>query len=407
MSLDALRDARNRAALRAHGLDALVCRLPENVLLLTGYWPLSSFAFVLYPCNGPVSLIAVATEAAEIPEGAADEVRTFRWGVLGAPEPYEAVRRHLHEALGVAGVERGRIGYEGSFESVTPGHMAGEALVPAGVTHAMLARAAPDATMVDATGALYAARARKTPMEIVKLRLANSIAALGLDAFRAWHEPGRTEAEVAAQVEAAIMSRGLGVGGARYVRSWAQLMTGPGAARAYTPHPATSARVIERGDLGLLELATVVDGYWSDLTRTLVAGAAPTMRQAELYDAILAAHEAVMAAARPGMTGAAINALAREEIERRGVGDLFVHHTGHGLGFRYHEPHPLLHPANDELIEEGMVSSVEPGLYVEGYGGLRLEENVVFTEGGVELLSTFPTTLSTVTDTPVVGAVGA
>ena len=82
------------------------------------------------------------------------------------------------------------------------------------------------------------------------------------------------------------MSRGIGYRGARHVRSWTQLMSGHGSARAYTPHPATSARVIQRGDLGLLELATVVDGYWSDLTRTLGAGAPPSAYQDELYAAI-------------------------------------------------------------------------------------------------------------------------
>jgi Xaa-Pro dipeptidase len=72
---------------------------------------------------------------------------------------------------------------------------------------------------------------------------------------------------------------------------------------------------------------------------------------------------------------------------------MFFHATGHGLGFRYHEPHPLLKPGNEELVQPGMVSSVEPGLYVEGFGGMRLEQNVVFTENGVDVLSLFPTEL--------------
>jgi Xaa-Pro dipeptidase len=339
-------------------------------------------------------LIAVDTEVVDVPAGAIDELRTFGWGVVGATDPYGAVQTHLREVIRLAGVEHGRIGYEGSFEAVAPGHMAGETMVPAGVSYQTIVGAAPDAKLVDATTALHAARARKTHMEIAHLRLANEVAALGLDAFCATYEPGRTEAEVAAQIEAAIMSRGIGYKGARHARSWAQLMTGPDSARAYTPHPATSARVIERGDLGLLELATVVDGYWSDLTRTLVAGVVPSARQEELYAAVLAAHDATMRAARPGMTGAEVDALARGEIERRGLGAYFLHHTGHGLGFRYHEPHPFLHPMNEEHVEEGMVSSIEPGLYLAGFGGLRLEENVVFTASGVELLSVFPTALT-------------
>jgi Xaa-Pro dipeptidase len=271
--------------------------------------------------------------------------------------------------------------------------MAGETMVPAAATLAMLGQAAPEATLVDATAVLHWLRARKTPAEIARLRLANEIASLGLSAFRDAYEPGRGEAEVAARVEAAILSRGIGYKGARHVRAWTQLMTGPRSARAFTPHPATSARRIERGDLGLLELATVVDGYWSDLTRTLVAGKV-TDRQAEIHAAILAAHAQTMRAARPGMTGAEVDALARAELERRGFGRYFLHHTGHGLGFRYHEPHPSLHPASTAVIEEGMVSSIEPGIYIDTFGGMRLEENIVFTRDGVELLSLYDTTLS-------------
>jgi len=400
VSLDLARDRCNRDVMRVYDLDALICRLPENVLLLTGYWPLSSIAFVLYPREGPVTLIAVATEEEAIPHGAVDEVRTFAYGVVAATDPYGAVRRHLAEVVHAGGLGRGRIGYEGSFEAVAPGHMAAEPLVPAGVTRATIASAVPGARLVDATTALYDARACKTPTEIGYVRRANQVAALGLAAFRTTFEPGRTEVDVVAAVEAAIRGRGTEVAGARHIRAWAELMSGPASARAYSAHPATSRRVIGRGDLGLLELATVVDGYWSDLTRTLVAGGAPTSRQQDLYAAILAAHRAVMGAARPGMTGAQVDALARGALDDHGVGGHFVHHTGHGLGFRYHEPHPFLHPANEGEVREGMVTSIEPGLYIDGFGGLRLEENVVFTSGGVERLSNFDTDLAGARDAP-------
>ena len=108
MSLDPLRDARNRDVMRTYNLDALVCRLPENVLLLTGYWPLSSFAFALVPGEGPSALIAVNTEEAAIPAGAVDEVRTFGWGVVSAVDPYGDVQRHLSALIRSAGLERGR-----------------------------------------------------------------------------------------------------------------------------------------------------------------------------------------------------------------------------------------------------------------------------------------------------------
>jgi Xaa-Pro dipeptidase len=312
---------------------------------------------------------------------------------MGAPGQHESIQRYLRDVLREAGLGRARLGYEGSFEAVAPGHGAGEVLVPAAITRETIHGAAPEAQPVDATHALELARAVKTPQEIEKLRRANEVAVFGLEAFRRLYEPGRREAEVAAGVEAAIMGRGIGYEGTRTARGWAQLMSGPRAADAHCMHPHTSARVVERGDLGVLELGTVVDGYWSDLTRTLVAGGEPDDRQTEMWDSLLAAHQNVMATARAGMTGSEVDHLTRTVIEQRGFGEYYIHQTGHGLGFRYHESIPLLHPDNEKVIEAGMVSSVEPGLYMEGYGGMRLEENLVFTEDGVELLGSFDTSL--------------
>ncbi len=392
MTLDPARDARTRAGLEAHGLDALVCRLPENVLLLTGYWPTSSFAFGVVPRQGRVVLIVVDTELADVPEGAADEVRSYGAGILSTPEPLESIERHLRDVLRAMDLERGRIGIEMNFELVAAGHTGGDVLLPSAPTMAAIGAAAPDAAVVDAGPMLEEARARKTPYEIDKLRRANAVAAFGLNAFRQLYEVGRTEAEIAAGVEAAIRSRGIGFEGAAHVRAWAQLMTGARSSQAYSLHPTTSARVVQEGDLGVLELGTSVDGYWSDLTRTLVPGR-PSERQSELYGALTAAVDAVLAAGRPGMSAQEIDGLAREEVKRRGFAELFFHPTGHGLGFRYHEAHPLLKPGNGETIEQGMVSSVEPGLYHDSFGGMRLEQNVVFTEDAVDVLSDFPAEL--------------
>ena len=393
MTADRLRAARNSQAMASERIDALICRLPENVLLLTGYWPLSGFAYALVPLEGPTTLIAPELDARLIPSSAPFEVITYRMGVLRSPDPFMSVQSLLRDALAAAGLTGARLGYEGNFEVVAAGHTGGEIYVPAARTLELLRLAAPSGELIDATPALHRARARKTPAELEKLRLANEIATFGLEAFRTHYQPGRTEAEVAAQVEAAIMTRGIGHRGAQRVRAWAQLMSGPESAFAYTLHPATSARVIQSGDLGVLELGTHVDGYWSDLTRTLIAGPPQDDRIPHMYEALLAAHSAVMAGAETGMSGEEVDALARGAIERRGLGALFNHPTGHGLGFRYHEPHPLLAPGCVEAVEEGMVTSVEPGLYVPGLGGMRLEENVVFTEAGVELLSHFPRTL--------------
>lgn len=393
MDRDVAREARNQLTMRQHGLDAVVCRLPENVLLLTGYWPLSGTVFALYTEAGPAALIVPHTEEELIPQGTAAEIHVFVSGIIGAPDPAAAIEEHLRDAARSAGVDGGRIGVERGFESVAAGHSGGEVLIPGALTQALIAGALPKAEIADATPMLNDARAVKTPKEIEKLRRANAVACFGLLEFRETFEPGRTEADVASRVEAAIMHRGMGYDGAKHVRAWAQLMTGPASAKAYSMHPATSDREIQSGDLGVLELGTHVDGYWSDLTRTLVAGGKASARQTELYLAVVSAVDAVIEKAEAGMIGGGVDALARKEIDRRGLGEFFVHQTGHGLGFRYHEPKPQLHPDNRDLVEVGMVSSVEPGLYVSGFGGMRLEENVAFGETGVELLSRFERSL--------------
>ena len=138
----------------------------------------------------------------------------------------------------------------------------------------------------------------------------------------------------------------------------------------------------------MLELAVVVDGFWVDLTRTRVVGDA-NEQQRSAYRAVLAAHRAAMAAMRPGATGAQVDAIARNIITGAGFGDGFVHHTGHGIGFRYHEPHPTLMPGWDTALEAGMASTLEPGIYLDGLGGMRREENLLITEVGAEYLSSF------------------
>jgi Xaa-Pro dipeptidase len=394
MPIDLDRDNRNRETFAAHNLDAIVCRLPENVLLLAQYWSISSHTWILYPRDGEPTLIAMESALDIPPDGAAGTVLTYRHGVLGTPDPNASVERLLREAIRASGLDRTRIGIEMSFETIAAGHTGGEVVAPCARSQAVARRAAPDADIVDATEALYEARRRKTRREIDALKRANAIAAFGLEVFREICEPGRSEAEVASQVEAVIQARGIGHEGTAHVRAWAQLMSGPPSAEAYSLHPATSARRIGAGDLCVIELAIVADGFWSDLTRTVVAGGNPSTRQTEMYSAIENAVTTTIMASRAGMKGETVDRIAREQVDERGFGEQFFHPTGHGLGFRYHESAPTLRPGSKDRVESGAVTSIEPGIYIPGYGGMRLEQNVAFHDNGVELLSLASTALT-------------
>lgn len=372
--LDGIRDR-----LRREGLDALVCRLAENVLCLSGYWPRSGVSFLFVPVGGMPLLIAPELEAPFLPEGVGQSL--FAWGRLGESAPLESVRRVLARQAAVS-----RLGWEGDFEAVAPAHVAGEVLVPAASTAAMLRDAFPAATLVDASPLLRAERARKTPADLAGLRRAAAVAERGVVAFERAIRPGVSECALIAEVEAEIARAGGDPDGADSVRGFAQLLSGPRTAGAWAPWYLATRRALAPGDLVLLELATVADGYWSDITRMAVVGE-PDARQREVRHAIDGAVAAAIAACRPGQPARAADAAARAALEVAGLGRAFPHHTGHGLGFRYHEPVPWLHPDSADTLESGMVCTIEPGVYLEGFGGIRIEENIAIGPAGAELLS--------------------
>lgn len=389
--VDTLRLTRVKDALARAGLDALICRLAENVLFLTGYWPRNGFSFVVLPRDEEPILIVPEGELLWAEHSGLKDIRTFGWGQIKDTDPFAAIAAHLESLESVAG--KAVIGYEGRFEFVAPAHMAGEVIVSSELTRSLLTGSLPEATFKDATDLLHTLRATKTDYEIGKIRLANEVACLGLKAFKENLVPGRTEAQVAAAIQSAIHAQGIGYKGAQSVWAWPLVMSGLNTAVSHRPYLISTTKPLAEGELVMVELGTVVDGYWSDLTRTYVVGR-PTDRQREIFDAVSAAQHAAIAALKPGAREADVDRAARSIIEQHGLGPNFVHHTGHGLGFRYHEPAPFLHPEAQGVVQEGMVTSVEPGVYVEGWGGLRIEDNVVVRPDGGEVLSVFDTNMA-------------
>ena len=377
---------RVRREMVAARLDALVCRLPENVVYLTDYWPHHGFSVVVFTKDGRSELFLPEVEL-EYADPAWTEVSSFGWGLLKDGDLYVNYRQCLAKAKDRLGLKSARIATEQGFEVVGPSYRSAEPVVPAGPWMAMLGEVFAGCELVDASGFLQSVRATKTEYELGKLRTANEIAEMGMREFLARLEPGMTETQVGAVVEAKIRGEGPGHKGARLVRAMAEVGTGPVGSTKGTLLVPSSTRRVEAGDIVMVELATVVDGYWSDLTYVAVAGE-PSARQKEVHNAVLEAQQTAARALRPGALFSAPDAAARAVLEKAGLAEFFPHITGHGIGLRYHEFVPFLMPGADGVLQEGMVTSVEPGVYIEGFGGIRIEDNVAVGPDGPIFLST-------------------
>jgi Xaa-Pro aminopeptidase len=221
-------------------------------------------------------------------------------------------------------------------------------------------------------------RARKDPDEVGAIRAAAALACEACHRTLAEVRPGLTELEITAVLEGHL--RRLGSEGHPFPTIVA---SGP---RSALPHARSSTRPVGAGEWLLMDFGATVDGYCADITRTVMVGARATDTQRALYDLVRLAQLRAREGVRAGMTGAEADALAREVIDGKGFGHAFGHSTGHGLGLEVHEA-PRLAKTNADPLPAGAVVTVEPGVYLAGRGGVRIEDDVHIGAEGSELLS--------------------
>lgn len=372
-------------------LDALVLRLPENVLLLSGHWPMIGAAFLLFPLEGKPTCLMPDCYQQEAHASIEDcELIFFPYGGVNAPPLLTSVSSLIAQTLGSSGWRR--IGVEADFEAVAPSWNAGEAMVPARSYRQMLENAFPGAEFTDATPILFSERLIKTAYEIDRLAIASEISRFALEAFQQAVNIGVSGVELAALVEQAAMVKGTGYRGAVRVRAFAQVTTGnQETLQAHRPNVISTSRRMQDGDFAVLELGLVADGYWADRTRVAVAGSA-TDEQVRIYETVVKAQEAAIAAIRPGVLATEVDQAARAVIADAGYAAFFPHITGHGLGFGYHEPAPILGPHSTDRLAPGMMTSVEPGIYTPSAGGCRIEDDIIVAESGAMVLGAFAKT---------------
>lgn len=344
------------------GVDALLISPGADLRYLTGYhaMPLERLTCLVLPATGDPVLVVPQLEH---PAARASPAGRLGIQIAGWPEtddPFAMVASLVRAALGAV-----------PTRVAVANRMWAE--------HAMaLRRALPDTEQGLAGQVLRGLRLRKSPEEVEALRRAAAAIDRVHRRMAEWLRPGRTEAEVGRDIAEAIVAEG------HASAEFVIVGSGPNGA---SPHHAVSDRRIERGDPVVVDIGGVTaEGYWSDETRTYLAGGTPDAEFGRYYQVLRTAQRAAREAVRPGVTAESVDAAAREVIAEAGYGQYFVHRTGHGIGLEGHED-PYLVAGNTEPLAEGTVFSVEPGIYLPGRHGARIEDIVVCTASGADSLN--------------------
>jgi Xaa-Pro aminopeptidase len=287
------------------------------------------------------------------------------WELVEAGYKFAQKLPDLLDELGLAGC---RVGFEAGHVSVA---------TLADWQESLLDRV----ELAPARNAVEELRVYKDEAELASLRQAIALADAALVHIMDWIEPGKTEQQVAWELESMMRTHG-----ASAVSFEPIVASGPNSAK---PHARPGDRRIQPGEPVTLDFGCIVGGYCSDLTRTFCLGEPAEDRYLAIWNTVLAAQQAALTGARAGKTGAEIDGLAREVIDQAGYGGYFGHSLGHGVGLAIHEE-PRFSFTNSDPIPAGSVVTVEPGIYLPGWGGVRIEDVVVVGEDGLEVLSTAP-----------------
>ncbi len=349
--------ARAREATEAAGLDALLVSPGADLRYLTGYQalPLERLTCLVLPAEGEPFLVVPELERPAAQASPAGGLGIEISGFAETEDPYELIARRLPPHTARFAVDN---------------HMWAEKLLA-------FQDALPGAAAGLAGDVLSVLRMRKSAAEVEALRRAGAAIDRVHRRIGEWLRPGRTEREVAKDIAEAILAAG------HATVDFVIVGSGPNGA---SPHHEVSDRVIRAGDPVVVDIGgTTPDGYCSDSTRTYAVGEPPAAFR-ELYEVLRQAQAAQTDAVRPGITAEELDAVGRDRIAAAGYGEHFIHRTGHGIGMETHEE-PYIVAGSRRPLEPGMAFSVEPGIYLPGTFGARIEDIAVCTEDGGERLN--------------------
>lgn len=343
---------RLRAALEKQGLDAMLVLRPENRRYLSGFTGSAGILLVTQDEQVFLTDFRYTQQAEE----QCKHCRIVEYPNGANPNTY------VFELLRAKSAKR--LGFESDFVTYAQ--------------HQSFLQAFSEVELIPAAGLIEELRLYKEESELVILRQAAKIADDAFAHILTVLKPGLTEREVALELETFMRKAGAD-------SSSFDIIVASGH-RSALPHGRASDKVIEYGDFVKMDFGAYYQGYCSDLTRTVVLGQ-PSDKQREIYETVLEAQLHAVATIKAGMTGREADALARDIIAAKGYGDNFGHSLGHGLGMLVHEAPSLSQQRGDQVLEPGMVVTVEPGIYLPDFGGVRIEDDIVITDKGNEVLT--------------------
>ncbi|TSI03101.1 Xaa-Pro peptidase family protein [Lysinibacillus sp. BW-2-10] len=345
--------------LQTNNYDAALITTPDNVFYVSNFKsnPHERLLGVMVFKDAPPLLIC--------PQMEVPDARQAGWpyeaiGHLDTDNPWEV----LNNAITSRGITLSSLAIEKS-------HLTVERLEA-------LQQLYPQANFIRLDDKINEMRVIKDDVELEKMRQAAKLADYAIKVGCKEIAEGKTELEILTAIENAIKEKG-------YTMSFeTMVLSGP---KTASPHGTPGSRKIQKGDMILFDLGVIYDGYCSDITRTVAFGE-PSEEQKSIYHAVRAANENAINAVKPGIRAMDLDKIARDTITHAGFGEYFTHRLGHGLGISVHE-FPSVTGTNEMELLPGMVFTIEPGVYKEGVTGVRIEDDVVVTTNGVEVLTKF------------------
>lgn len=371
--------------LQENGVGAFLLWRNAELVMTLGYQPLWGISFCLFPVAGtPILYIPVLETRDRLPKGTV--VKTFPWGVMNCRNPWDLLYKMIEEDISNMGIAELPISFIRNIGQSAPAQTAGEGVpLPSDLQENL--KSVSNGGYKDISAEFSRLYTIKNKVDIEHIAFCNKIAGIGIKAFYKNLIPGKSEVEVASAVEAVIQNS---VDDVKiwYAKAWPYIQSGSNAAYGGRYNRSTGKKLKE-GELVMIEMAVCVNGYWADITRTAAVGDINTKLQ-DVFNVVKEAQNRAVKAIEPGIEGSYVDKIARDYINKKGYGAYYTHALGHHVGFCYHDAGIRLAPTSKLILEEGMIVTVEPGIYGEALkGGCRIEDNVLVTPDGHKVLSEY------------------